>query len=176
MNREAVQLIAKSGLIPEEMLQQFYKWKMVEDVGKIDHPKTAQELVDRVARVLDEDGMALVRETDVDIVRRYFTTQQVGRLVLMTDGDPPQSTIFEVAYGRTLTGEIIFPWRGDSVANLMTNGWTHLLVEHTVKGLKVLQAIYFCDVKEAYFGDMKAFMICQPSSVEPQGEQHGNGG
>jgi len=174
MNREAVQLIAKSGLIPTEMLSQFYKWKMVDDVGKIDPPTTAQDLIDRIADALENDGMALVRETDIDIVRRYFDTQQIAQLVISTNDDPPQSTTFEVAFGSSLTGEIIFPWRGDSVANLMTNGLTHLLIERKVSGLKVVQAIYFCDVKEAYFGETKSFMICTPSTIEPKGDEDGD--
>jgi hypothetical protein len=169
MNREVVQLLAKSGLVPEDALQQFYKWKMVDDVGKIDQPKSAKELVDRINAVLEEDGMTLVRVTDIDIVNRYFSTQTIGKLVLVTEGELAQSSTVEVAFGKTLTGEIVFPWRGDSITNLMTNGLTHLLIEKKAKGLTVMQAIYFSDVKEAYFGTMKAFMICTPSSVEQEG-------
>jgi hypothetical protein len=92
MNREVVQMLAKSGLIPEDLLPQFYKWKMIDEVGKIDQPKTAKELVDRIATILEDDGMTLMRETDIDIVRQYFTTQAIGKLMVATDGDPPQST------------------------------------------------------------------------------------
>ena len=171
MNRTAVQLIAKSGLIPEELLQQFYKWKLLDDVGSIEQPQTASELVARINSILEEDGMQMFRMTDIDILQRYMATQEIGDLVV-SEGVDGQSTMFEVAYGRTLTGEIIFPWRGDNVANLMTNGLTHLLVKRVVKNLKVVTALYFCEVKEMYFGSTKAFMICQPSTAEQPGEQH----
>ena len=162
-------MIARSGLIPPDMLPQFYKWKLLDEVGKIDLPKTADQLVERISEILDDDGMRMVRVTDIDIVQRYFATQEFGDLVVTTDGADGQSTTFEVAFGRTLTGEIIFPWRGDNVANLMTNGLTHLLIKQQHKNLATVTAVFFCDVKEMYFGETKAFMICQPSTIEPGG-------
>ena len=69
MNRTAVQLIAKSGLIPEELLQQFYKWKLLDDVGSIEQPQTASELVARINSILEEDGMQMFRMTDIDIAK-----------------------------------------------------------------------------------------------------------
>jgi len=169
MTREVVQMLAKSGLVPEDLLRQLYKWKMVEDVGKVEQPKSAQDLIRRVDLVLEEDGMELVRVTDIDIVNRYLSTQKIGKLVLVADGDTPQSSQVDVAFGRTITGEFIFPWRGDSIADLMTNGMTHLLLEEA----EGKQAVYFSDAREAYFGNSKAFMVCAPSTFE---QENGHGG
>lgn len=171
MNREIVRLLAKSGLIPPELLPQFLKWKLIDDIGQIAQPKTAEELIAVVTSILEDDDMTLVRSTDIDIVRRYFQTQAIGKLVLMTADSPGNTTVVKVAFGRTLTDEIILPWRDDSIANIMTNGLTHLQIEQEAKGgLRSIAAIYFSDVKEAYFDSNKAFMICVPSTVESGGQ------
>ena len=166
-----VQAIARLGLIPEELLPQFYKWKLIEEVGPVEPPATKEKLRDAIEALMVDDGMALVRETDLDIVKRYFATQKVGILSVVL-GDPPQSSPVQVAYGMTLTGEYIFPWQGDDTS-LMVNGQTHLVTaQKHVSGERTFgtfQYVYFCDVKEVYFDNAKAFMVCTPSTVEELG-------
>lgn len=170
MNREIVRLLAKSGLIPVELLRQFEKWKLIDDISRVDRPRTAEELVGKISAILEADGTMLLRLTDIDIVQRYFQTQTIGKLVLMTGSGPANTTTIDVAFGTTLTGEIILPWRDDSIANIMTNGMTHLQIEQEAKGgLRAISAVYFSDVKEAYFDSRKAFMICFPSTRETGG-------
>ena len=162
-NESIVSKLAASGLIPEDMLQQFYKWKMLTTHAAADDTNTAQDIVETVIGILDTEGMTLIRETDLNIVRQYLSTQNIGQLVIKEGDSGEQTTVVDVSFGRTLLGEVVIPWRGgDQVLDLITNGHTYL---STVVG-EHLQFTYFSNAKSAYFGDMQAFILCQPSSVE----------
>ena len=44
---------------------------------------------------------------------------------------------------------------------MLTNGRTYLVVDDT--------HVFFKDVRELFFGEQKAFMVCTPSTVEHAG-------
>lgn len=171
MNRNLAQSLARIGLVPQEMLQQFYRWRLLdEDPGpeKFDCI-SVNAFMDKLRRILEDTSYALIRETDMDILRRYLSTQKVAKLMVSTES--AQTAEIDVAYGTTLTGEYIFPWQGASIADLMTNGLTHLLVP---LGGNRYEAVYFSDVSEAFFDEYKAFMVCRASTHEPQEGEDGD--
>ena len=119
---------------------------------------------------LEEDNIALVKETDLDIVPQYVRTQAVGSLyVAHNEGEMQKG--FEVVFGRTLTGEFILPWGGDDISDLLTNGVTHLtfaVADSSDRGepLRLLSTVYFDEVREIYFGDRKVFIVCRGRKEE----------
>jgi hypothetical protein len=98
----------------------------------------------------------VVRETDLDAVQTYLKTQKNGTLHLeLVTADGNTTADFPITYGRTRLGEFIVAWSTDSIKDAMTNGSTSLL---TAEG----ERFFFDDVRELYYDETKAFMVCRP--------------
>lgn len=112
-----------------------------------------------VEEALQDEGLVLTRETDFAVVQDYLRAQLHGVLhIVVEDLEGDVETDVECIYGLTPLGEYIIRWYSESIEDVLTNGKTHLFV----KG----HAIYFNSVREAFFGDTKAFVICTPSKTE----------
>lgn len=150
--------IAQSGVLDEATLNEFGRWGvLLEDFHKSSKPASAEEVVALLEEALQSEGLVVEKLTDLEIVRQYLATQAVGLLHLEVGEEVAE---FPVPYGRTQLGEYVFPWKGDIVADEMTNGLTYFVpVEGT--------AVYFFTLRELYFGDQKAFMICAPQESAP---------
>jgi hypothetical protein len=113
-----------------------------------------------IRRAIDSEGYVLTRETDLEVLRHYLSGQQQGLLhveVFHKDPTIESSADIPVVFARTPLGEYIVPWASESIADEMTNGITYL----TTSGGKV----QFSSVRELFFGDHKAFMVCEPLPV-----------
>lgn len=156
----------KSGLIPPEALAEVQRWGAPINVPDEipDPPKTAEEAAEKIREVLESQGFVLTRETDLNILQQYLSTQRAGSLhvqlpkeagdeFITTEADVP------VVFGKTRLGEYILPWQGENLRSEMTNGLTYL---DEGQGARV----YFGDVREIFFGEFKAFMVCVVSTVE----------
>lgn len=141
--------ILKSGILSEVVLKEFSKWGF-----SFDQPTapitTVEELVLSIEEALQSEGLVIERVTDVDLVRQYMATTEVGTLHVEIGSEKAD---FPVPYGRTRLGEFILPWKGDNVLEEMTNGLTYLETADKKKH-------YFNVVREFYYGDTKAFMVC----------------
>lgn len=149
--------ILQSGIIDRRMLQELKKWGApIEVPEKLPpSPKTSDEVVALLEGALDSEGMVLTRETDFDVLRQYLATQKPGCLHCVTDGSDADIII---VFGKTPANEYIVPWKGESIFEMMTNGETYLQDGR--------HAIYFSSVRDLFFGDMQAFMVCTPSTRE----------
>jgi hypothetical protein len=76
-----------------------------------------------------------------------------GTLVIKVDGS--RSSI-PLAFCRTILGEFVIPWKSESIYDLMISGDTYLRYKEDGKTVKA----YFTDVREVFFGETKAFMVC----------------
>lgn len=165
MSFKIAAIVAKSGILPTETLRQFQRWGLLPDISEVPPPASAEEFVRRIQQALEENDLMVVKETDLDIVHRFVHTQKVGSLYVAYEPDQPTKA-FEVAFGRTLTGEYIFPWQGDDISGVLTNGITHMTykVEDTSKSgrpITLLKSVFFEEVREVFFGDMKVFIVCR---------------
>jgi hypothetical protein len=158
---ELTRVIIRSGLIETGTLAQFRKWGlMTPEVIQAPRPETPEQLVEQLDRALQEEDMVVVKETDLGALANYLATMKQGTLHLVTEdgtkGEVP------VTYGVTGLEEYLLPWRADSIDQMLTNGETYFV---DADGNKV----FFNDVRELFFGDHKAFVVCKVHSKEPHG-------
>lgn len=159
-------VIIKAGLVPDNVLKQLARWGMpVNEDRKPDELHALpdlEQLVEAIDEAIQSEGYVLMRETDLEAIPQYLQTMKPGVLhVVIEDGT---SSDFEVQYGIGKTGDVIMPWRSDSITDLLTNGETYL----KVSGEKV----FFSQARELFYGANKAFVVCTPSTREPDGHRH----
>lgn len=151
--------VLRSGMVSSNQLAELKRWAPpnISPDAEAEEPKPLDEAAALVADALQSEGYVLMRETDLEVVRQYVDTAQRASLHLeLEDGS---YTDVDVTFGFTPIGEYIIAWRSESIKDAMTNGRTYLL-EHGVR-------VFFKDVRELFFGDQKAFMVCVQSTVEP---------
>lgn len=153
--------VLKSGIITPNMLQEMKRFSPTLDRdAETSEPKELEEAARLIADALESAEYALVKETDLEVLRQYIDTSVEGFLHIEALDAKPVEVI--VTYGRTKLGEYIIAWRGDSIADVITNGMTYLstLISHPDE---VPEDVYFRDMRELWFGDNKAFILCVPS-------------
>lgn len=151
--------ILKTGLIDDEVIREIRKWGI--SFEGLDHkeegkPRSLKDLVHVLENALQSAEMVAEKVTDADAIRVFLATQKIGTLHVHIEG---QSASFDVPYGKNNLGEYIFPWQGETLADELTNGITYLLPDPKNEENKV----FFNSVRELYYGDQKAFMVCAPS-------------
>jgi hypothetical protein len=161
-NEVRTQAVVASGLVPEGMLRQFQKWGTLPpgDLTPKARSLTPEQLKELFQLALEQDESVLIKDTDLDIVKHYVEAQQKGRLYVtnVRDGKPRTSYV-DVYFCRTLLGEYVLPWQGEQLGDL-------LLAETTYLKPTGGERVYFADVRDLYFGDQKAFVVCQPAVVK----------
>jgi hypothetical protein len=153
--------VLNTGLIDPAVLEEMRRWGLHIETPEVEPaPKTPEEVTARIQDALESEGYILVRETDLTVLEQYSQTATQGLMHLIFDDDEEhlQDTTFPVSFGRTPLNEYILPWTSATIADVIVNGMTHLIDGPN--------EVYFKEVRELFFGDMKAFMICTPSFIE----------
>ncbi len=151
--------LLKSGILSNDALSEFRKWGVpIEQPNEAATFSALPDILEALEAALYSEGLVIERTTDVDLLRQYMLTVKTGHLHLEIShpGVENQTADFPVMFGKTPLGEYIIPWKGDSVEFELTNGLTYLLDSADRK-------IFFCSVREFFFDDQKAFMVCKPS-------------
>jgi hypothetical protein len=156
----------RTGLIDADTIKQFQRWGAVPrdvDTTTVDDPEAAIELLQEA---LESEDQTRLQTTDLDILKDWFEpkNQRKGQLVIVdhdTDQKATRTVNFVKRTVRTLT-TYIFPWMAESIEDVLTNGLTYLRYTEGDQKIKV----YFKDVQEMYYGDVKAFMICYARESE----------
>ena len=154
--------VLKAGILPPETLAEFKRWgHPVEDVSA-DLPVGPEQVVMAIEKALQEEGLVVTRETDLEAVSDFLKTQQEGTLNIFIEADGvSEMTDFPCSFGTTPLGEYIIRYHSESIEDLMTNGVTYL----SFNGKDGKEGkVYFNRVRELFFGAQKAFMICTPVS------------
>jgi hypothetical protein len=151
--------VVESGLISPNKLAEMRRFSPSVGTPVVaGEPVPLEDAAASLSKVVQEADYVAVRETDLDAVQVYLKSQKEGMLhIEMISADDKTTADFPVTYGRTKMGEYIIPWSTPTIADAMTNGFTHLTVK--VEGGEEL--VYFDDVRELYFDDTKAFMVCR---------------
>lgn len=150
--------VLKAGLITPTQLQEMKRFSpAIDPDAEAGEPADLETAASLVEQAFQSEEYVLIRETDLEAVRQYVETASLGMLHLEM-GD--EVADLEVKYGKTAGGEFIVAWSGESIAAAMTNGQTYLQVPPS-------SHVFFKDVRELFFGEQKAFMVCKPSVVEP---------
>jgi hypothetical protein len=145
-----------AGILPENVLKEMARFSPV-----ISPPPSAVDQVPLedaaayIQRAIQGEDHVTFRETDLDAVKTYLTTQKQGKLhLVLASADGTSPVDFPIAYGRTAMGEFIIPWSSENIADAMTDPETFLTTEDG-------DVVYFSDMRELHYDDTKAFMVCQ---------------
>lgn len=140
--------VLKAGLITPAQLQEMKRFSAVIDPeAEVGEAMPLDMAAKYVEDALQSDKYVLVRETDLAVLAQYTETARKGNLHL-------DQNVIEVTFGMTPLGEYIIAWKSESIAELMLDAGTYLDDD----GMDV----YFRDVRELFFGEHKAFMVCVP--------------
>jgi hypothetical protein len=146
--------VLKAGLITTNMLREMKRFSITLDRdAEVEEPTTLEEAAKIVGDALESSDQTIVRETDLAVLRQYIDTSTSGEMHVEVMGTPAAE--FDVTYGKTRLGEYIIAWRSESIGDALTNGMTYLDTGD--------EKVYFKDVRELWFGDNKAFMLCIPN-------------
>lgn len=154
----------QSGLIDQDAINEFRRWRPPVDLPDVapGAPATLEEASERIEQILQSEGFIITRETDLEVLQQYLSTQKQGTLHVEISGDTVDDenrvAEFEVSYGRTRTGEYIFAYRGETMQEEITNGLSYLTWDDGQVGGKVT----FTNAREVFYGEVKAFMVCLP--------------
>jgi hypothetical protein len=152
---ELAKLIVKSGILSESQLAEFQRWGQLTDAQVEESPMSAAEFMQKVERALQEEDMVLIRETDFGALRSYLQNQKKGQLHVKSGKTESE---IDVIYSVLNTGEYLIPWTGENLADLLINGETFL---ETDDGKEE----YFYEIRELFYGEVKAFVACRPMSL-----------
>lgn len=161
-----------SGLINQEALDEMRRWRPPIELPEVapEAPTDLQATSQQIEQVLQSEELVITRETDLEVLPHYLRSQKTGILHIEVSGEEidDQSRIaeFEVIYGRTRTGEYIFAYRGDAIAEEMTNGLSYLIIDDG----NASEKIFFATSRDVYYDEAKAFMVCSPP-MKPRIEQ-----
>lgn len=150
----------ETGLLSSDVLAQFKYWGLG-DVNPDAAPttiKSLQEIVGQLKEAIDSEDMVEIRATDLDIVHEYLSCQLKGRLTL-PDYTTGKTNSFPITYSLTKLGEIVIPWASEDIRDLLIDPRACL---KPVKG-SGLPKYVFIDVRELFFGQSKAFLVCTPA-------------
>ncbi len=162
-----VDVIIKSGLVPQDNLDELRRWGLPlppreDDPSKeykTDVAMTHDGLCQAIDQALQDQGYVLTRETDLDLVPKFLRTLRMSTLHMVNDDGKAFDT--EIQVGLHSTGDYIIPWEGDSIVDLMTNGATYLGDGK--------ERVVFTSARDIFFDQHKALMLCTPSTRESHG-------
>lgn len=158
------QLMLRAGLVPEHTRRELARFcPLFDDEHERwpvrQTPWTEEDLHQLAAEVqaqLESEDQVTVRETDLGVLDQYAQTTAEGVLHVVTPGG--QEADFPVTFGRSALGDILLPWKSETLTDLLANGASFLRHGTTT--------YVFDDVRELYFGRAKAFLVCRPAPGE----------
>jgi predicted transcriptional regulator len=154
MSSVAVKAVLRSGLLDRNTVSELQRWGYLREVdeGVLDSQlQSSEEVVNVLRDALESEDMVEIRDTDLDIMKTWMRDQRKGRLVVHGESIP-------ITFCTLLTGEYAIPWMGENISGLLLDGESHLKLKR--------KKVYFRDVREVYFGEVKAFMVCLPGLKE----------
>lgn len=156
--------VVKAGILDPGTIAEINRWGLPVEFVEEDKLLTSHdEVVAKIQEALESEDIVQTRSTDLDILNEYLQNQEQGRLHIH-DTDTGKKASFSISFCRTTMGEYVIPWRAEAISDLMVNASSHLKVKDTKK------RVYFQDVRELFFGEHKAFIVCTPSVSEDDHE------
>jgi hypothetical protein len=150
MGNEVVKVVQQAGLVEKDTVAELQRWG-----SPIAVPPPGPEVPVEIAPVLIERAMqeqdfVQVRETDLEVLKQYLSTQEVG--VLKLEDIRGNTERVDVMFGKTPHGEYIIPWIDEKITDLYSE---HLVSLHVDDFGWVLLK----DPRELYYGDRKVFTV-----------------
>lgn len=145
---DLVNVLAKAGILPMTVGAEFRRWGMAAfDDLPMPEEMTVSKVITQLMQAMEDEGVVLVKETDLAALDRYLKTQRLGTLNLFKQQSIP------IMYGVSLTGEILIPWTdGDSIEELLTDPDTFLEAGS--------DRLSFVSCRPVFYGEQRAFYVC----------------
>lgn len=158
--RPLVTAILKTGLVSPEALAELQRWGLPVDFtgeSEVEQVQDRDRVIAIIRDALESGDQVRLQDTDLDVLRRFLDPeyQREGRLTVRDD--KTRST-FKVIFCRTPMGEYVVPWKSEAVRDMIIDGEGVLRYEEDGKKHEV----YLTDVRDLFFGDHRAFMVCTP--------------
>lgn len=158
MDKPLTDIMVRAGIVPPETIALMERWGMlIEAEGESGEYASAESVVDAIREVQDSGETVKLRDTDLDVIKQYLHGQKPGRLYLKDDVTGEKAS-YPVFYAETRMKEYVIPWRSESIRELIVEPSSYLKTENGEK-------VYFSDVRELFYGDQKAFMVCEAAEV-----------
>jgi len=155
MQRTLTPIVIRAGILSADMVSELQRWGLPVEFTDTDSVlETPDQVVEAIQEAIESRDLVELRDTDLDAIRQYVFHQTKGKLHLH-DTITDQSSQMECYYSKTSLGEYLIPWRAESIQALMTDPGSYLKEGSG-------QRVYFHDVRELFFGELKAFMVCVP--------------
>lgn len=151
--------VLESGLVDSAVIAELKRWGAPLDWSG----KTLTDLPQILAKIqeaLESKDTVELRDTDLDILSTYLTGKLSGRLVLPNTSGRAHSEA--VDYCVTKLGEYVIPWTSEDIRDLLLDQRTYLRLSKQ-PGQDKPTKVFFCDVRELFFGTRKAFVVCTPA-------------
>lgn len=166
MNPVAV-MAMKLGLISSEMCAQFAQWGQVPEVEPYE-ARSHEEISELIERALQSDELVLPKATNLEVLQEFCASQRLGKLHITLND---QKTEFDIVFGVSRTGDVIIPWRSEDIRDVLLDPESAFL---TWNSADTTYKTSFRAVEDAYYGDVKAFMLCTPGHFEMEKSFNGN--
>lgn len=154
-----------AGIVTKEMATEIACWGMpldeLLDLDLGEAPKSTEEALDRIRQAIEDRDQVEIRATDLDIMRRYLENQEEGKLHL-EDPVTEQKSNIKIFFARTEMGQIIIPWRSETIEDLLLNPESYLRVGD--------RKLFFGAIEELFFGKQKTFLLCTVAEVEDKND------
>lgn len=166
MSTPLSEAIVKAGLLDVGMIAEMVKWKLPIDLPKAQLENDPETAIFAIQQAIEGQKQVEVRETDLDLLKKFLKTQKKGKLHVVTQHE---SGDLGVSFGRMewkeednvvydVSGDYIIPWSSESIADVMSNGETYLMDGR--------RKVFFTDSRDYFFGSSKAFMVCPAAPKE----------
>ena len=157
MDKPVTKAVLETGIVDEASLKQLRKWGMLDDDAQpLDFDgQSSEAIVERIREAVESGDAVQIRDTDLDAARQFLGSRQKGKLHLPSPEDDEKTVPLTVEFCILKLGEYLLPWSSEGVQTLLTNRRTYLKPVGKPR-------VYFEDVRELFFGDKKAFVVCTP--------------
>jgi len=157
MSKSVAKVVVEAGLIDENALAQLKRWGFALDLEPGKEPVvSAGEIAKRIIDAVESEEAVELRSTDLDIVKEYLSSRQKAKLHVPNPDDEAKTVGIPVEFSFTKMGEVVIPWTSEAINDMLLDERTYL------KPLGKSR-IHFSDVRELFYGDHKAFVVCTPT-------------
>jgi hypothetical protein len=147
--KDATTAVLKAGLVPDDTVQEISRWN--NNIPEVEKSNDIDAAMEGLTEAIEGEQALELRETDLDVLHKFFDNKQVGRLYYSDRG---KTSFTEVEYMVDSKGDYVIPWTdSDNIVDFMIDQDTYLKP-------KGEERIYFVDAREIFYGDKKVFVVC----------------
>lgn len=156
MSKEVAKVVVEAGIVDRDAFAQLQRWGYLTDVDiGGEGVLSGAALAERILEAVTSEEEVEIRATDLDLIKDYLSTRRRARLHVPSPEKEGQTIGIPVEYSTTKLGEVVIPWTSESISDQLLNDSTYLKPAGGPR-------IYFADVRELFYGEHKAFMVCVP--------------